>query len=396
MDFSKFFNAKTQNRSPQFELLRLYSTLLVIMRHSHHYAFHVNKKDPDYKALQLIFTLTHVCDGEFIILSGYFGCKTNTKLSRFFSLIMQNTFYAVGIYLFAVFMGWSKFTWEDFWHRFFAMTNNVYWFTAPFLISQVLFKPIYRGLQSLGRNYHRLILAIILYTLHVSTTGFRSNVIAYRSGISIFFVYLFFGCYLRFYEIDPGLPISIAGAVITTGLHYLGITGFFNDYPICRHISEHLRTTDLFSPIAIFESIFVFLVFKNMTLSPTAGKVINFMSECNYGIYTVHFNKDVFDRIMQWLKSITGERMKWLYMIFGSLTIYAGCFAIEFSRLMLFNFFIFNRDYYKSFCNWVDSFFKEKEVTAPNIGENVTVAARQNENDNDEAKLLEKFPEQIQ
>ena len=382
------FKTKTNNRNPSFELLRLYATLLVIMRHSHYYAFHVSQKDPDFKPINFIYTLTHVCDGEFILLSGYFGCRSNIRLSRFIPLILQNTFYAVAIYLFAVQMGWMSFKWEAFWHRFFAMINNIYWFTAPFLISQVLFKPIYRGLETLGRNFHRLILAIILFTLHISNTGFRSNVMAFRSGISMFFVYLFFGCYLRFYDVNPHLLICILGSAFITFAHFLGIIGYFNDHPLNHHITDELRSTDLFSPVAIFESIFVLLIFKHVTLGETAGKVVNFMAECNYGIYTAHFNKDIIDHIMGWLKDFTGERMKWLYMIVGAMIIYSVCFIVEMTRQMIFNLLIYNREYYKSICTWIDTIFMEKNDTKVEVKDNQQVNV-------EEEKLDVKFPENL-
>jgi hypothetical protein len=66
----------------------------------------------------------------------------------------------------------------------------------------------------------------------------------------------------------------------------------------------------------------------------------------------------------------------WLYLLRDTFAIYCVCFITELIRSMLFNFFIFNRSYYKRFCNWIDSFFEDD----PNKYSNETESLPDEEN----------------
>ena len=396
---SKCFNKRAQKRNPSFELLRLYSTLLVIMRHIRFFVYRVPPGDEEYMPVMFLQSLTSICDNEFILLSGYFGCKRQLKVSRFIPILLQNWTYSVGLYLFAVYIGWSKFTWIDFGKQCLPITFTVYWFTAPFIISQIIFDPIYRGLQHLNRNYHMLLNLVTCYVGTLACFGLGEHITIWADGttINLFFMFLIYGSYLRFYDIKPSFTVCLVGTIVFSALHFYGIVGYFSDYFSHDSFFDVILKTDcIFAPIVSLASIFVFLLFQRIPISGFIGKVINFMSDFNYGIYTSHCHNHIIFHIMRQFFPTIREHRKhlWLYLIRDSVIIYCGCFIVELLRSMIFNFFIFNRNWYAVLCNKIDEKFsfneeqiiREQFIPDDNLMEPVTEEETINSRENLELK----------
>lgn len=362
--FEKCFSKKAQKRNPSFELLRLYSTFLVILRHIRFFVYRVTQGGREYNNVMFMQSLTSICDNEFILLSGYFGCQKDIKISRFIPILLQNLTYSIGFYLFAVYIGWSKFTWIELSKHFFPITFTVYWFTAPFLFSQIIFRPIYKGLKAIGRKYHFFLCLCAFFVATIASIGLGEHIAIWGDGtnINLFAIFLIYGSYLGLYDISFPFSICLICTVLFSTIHYLGLIGFFNKFfekdSFCQLICKN---DHIFSPFVTFISIFVFLMFKRIEVPATLGKIINFMSDFNYGIYTGHCHYHVIFHIMRkFTPTVTEHRPHyWMYMIRDTFIIYAGCFVIELIRSMIFNFCIFNRNYYEKICSWVDSLLEE-------------------------------------
>ena len=394
---SKCFNKKALKRNSSFELLRLYSTLLVIMRHIRFFVYRVPNGEDEYYPIMFLQSITSICDNEFILLSGYFGCKRQLKISRFIPILLQNWTYSVGLYLFAVYIGWSKFEWNDLWKHCLPITFTTYWFTAPFIISQIIFDPIYRGLQQLHRNYHRLLNIITFFIGTIACAGLGEHIAIWADGttINLFFMFLIYGSYIRFYDISPSFVICFIGTIASSAFHYFGLIGYFTKYLQPESFLDIIIKSDcIFGPTPALASIFVFLLFRHIKLNSFFGKIINFMSDYNYGIYTSHCHNHVIFHIMrQFFPTVKSHRKHlWLFLIRDSLIIYCGCFIIEMIRSMAFNFFIFNRYFYAKICNKIDALFdmsgnenetnftldvnlmtNVKEEEAPNVREKLNI-----------------------
>ena len=366
---SKCFNKKALKRDSSFELLRLYSTFLVIMRHIRFFVYRIPPGEEEYFPVMLLQSLTSVCDNEFILLSGYFGCKRRLKVSRFIPILLQNWTYSVGLYLFAVYIGWSNFSWEDLWRHCLPITYTIYWFTAPFIISQIIFDPIYRGLQQMHRNYFRLIVIITFFLGTLACNGLGEHIAIWGDGtnICLFFMFLIYGSYIRFYEISPSFIVCFIGAIAFSAIHYFGLVGYFSNYLKPESFLDVILKTDcIYGPFASLASIFVFFLFRHFKLNYFFGTIVNFMSDYNYGIYTSHCHGHVIYHIMrQFVPTVQAhKRHLWLYLIRDTLIIYCGCFIVEMIRSMICNYFIFNTQFYSNLCNRIDSLFEVTQIEA--------------------------------
>ena len=125
------------NRMPQFELLRVISMLLIVMLHFMSHGG-VNEKlvlgTPAYFIFSLFRTLAYLGVDCFILLSGYFLCESDFRLSRIVRTALQVLFYScLGIVL-AVASFHEKVGMKDLLFTLFPISGNKYWFASAYIV----------------------------------------------------------------------------------------------------------------------------------------------------------------------------------------------------------------------------------------------------------------------
>ena len=226
--FERCHNMRSFSRNPSFELLRLYSIFLILMRHLKAHSYPVNQTDPSYKMIKFLYSLTVVCNNEFMLISGYFTCLSNIKISRFIPLILQNLSYSISGYVYALSIKLLKFDRYLLIKVLFPISRDIFWYTGPFIISQIFFSTIFRGLYQLGKKYHILLIILTAYsaTLGCAKYGHTIAVWGIGTNINTFIYFLLLGSYLRFYEIKLNAFLSFIGIIIFSLLHYFGVSKF--------------------------------------------------------------------------------------------------------------------------------------------------------------------------
>ena len=376
--FAKCHNMKSFNRNPAFELLRLYSIFLVVLRHLIAFSYQVEKKDPAYTAVMIIERLTEVCDNEFILISGYFSCLQSLKISRLFPVIFQNFFYSITCSIFALCKHLVHFNGRFVLKAIFPITHDIFWYTGPFIISQIFFSPIYKGLRQLGKKYHLLLIVIVAYTATIGCLNLGIHITdwAYGTNINIFIYCLLLGSYIRFYELKLKTLSSFVGTIIFSILHY--------------YLATITNKTYIYSPSSVISSVFVFFFFMSLKIDKNSifGKIINFLSDYNFGVFLVTMHPFLNLYIFEPIKKDVFEkhRMKnilWLYLIWDSIKQYIIAIIIEIIRSFLFNYLIFSREYYKRFCQKIDSFMENTSYPTEIVNQiNNTADINQNQEDN--------------
>lgn len=363
---ARFFNPKAQKRNASFELLRLFATINVLIRHMKFLVFHTSQNDKEYRALMFLHSLTSTCDNIFVIVSGYFLCTTDLRVSRLFPLIIQNFSYSVGMYFFAIAMGWSQFNWYELGRFMMPLTNGVYWFAPPFIISQIAFRPMYKGLLQLHPRYHLLLAVMVSVVAAGATMGYGKHISQWGDGtcINLFFQFLLIGSYIRFNNVNPSMAVCILGIIITAGLHFHGMVGDFDKILGTQTvIGQLVRSDAIFAPLVTLETIFLLCFCQRLQITGLTRTIINFIADFNYGIYTCHCHGKV-------MYQFTGQYSpnkhvildhEWIHMLYGSFMIYFECLVVEIGRSMLTNFFIINTKWYASFCEAVDNYFSPIE-----------------------------------
>ena len=363
------FNKKALNRDPSFELLRIYATLLVILRHTIVFAYwSLERTDPGYKSVKFLHSLTSVCNNLFVTISGYFSCTRKMPLSRLLPIIIQNYVYSAGLYLFGMIFGWSQAHDWPMYNFFFPLTYGIFWFTLPFIISQIFFNAVYDGLKKLGRNFHRLCIIGMFLIATQATVGLGKEVSIWRDGtcINTFFYFLIVGSYIRFYDVKPSLILCIVCIIVFSTMHFYGTIEYFTPYLTENSLIDlMLKSTMTYCPLSAITTVFIFLAFRYVKISNQSvfGKIINILSEYNYGVYNAHIHPIICRQIFfnfitkKYFWPHKKDSHIYLYVLENVVMIYVCSVLLDFVRSVIFNLTIFRSRIYKAICNRIDSIF---------------------------------------
>ena len=134
-------NKNTMQRDSSLELMRIVTMLVII---AHHYVMNSG-------LLGNMVTADNVLDGKslfcllfgwggktgincFVLITGYFMCKSRITLKKFLKLLLEVEFYNMFFYFIFVFSGYTVFSIKDFIKTVFFFYNVGKGFTSSYLI----------------------------------------------------------------------------------------------------------------------------------------------------------------------------------------------------------------------------------------------------------------------
>ena len=161
------------NRMPQFELLRVISMLLIVMLHFMSHGG-VNEKlvlgTPAYFIFSLFRTLAYLGVDCFILLSGYFLCESDFRLSRIVRTALQVLFYScLGIVL-AVASFHEKVGMKDLLFTLFPISGNKYWFASAYIVMLFISPLLNNAIIHMDKKEHLTIALILLISFSIIPT----------------------------------------------------------------------------------------------------------------------------------------------------------------------------------------------------------------------------------
>ena len=124
-----------KERNSNFEILRIFAMFLII---AHHFAVHTSWIEGTSAVVKLFQVGGKLGVNIFVLISGYFLVNSKFKLKKVIMLILQVMFYSIGIYLFIVALGKTKFEFKTFIYCCMPISNRIYWFATAYIIMYCL------------------------------------------------------------------------------------------------------------------------------------------------------------------------------------------------------------------------------------------------------------------
>lgn len=265
------------------------------------------------------------------IVTGYFMCKSQISLRKFFKLYLEVLFYGIACYAAFVLFGNAPFEWEmiiDSVLPFKSMTSS---FVAAFLVFYSLIPFLNILINNLTGCQH-LILAILCLLIFSFTSVFHS----YRIDIDYiewFCIVYIVGAYLRLHskqwmENQKMVTFTLSGIV---GVAILSIVAF--EFFI-KGGYNYFLLADCNKPLAVLVSIFAFLWFRNLKISYSLW--INRLASATFGVLLIHTNSDL---MRQWLWTdicnvlgVYHSAFYWIIALLQVLGIFAAASVIDLAR----------------------------------------------------------------
>lgn len=275
----------------------------------------------------------------FVMITGYFMCRSRITVKKFAKLICEVMFYKIVFYSAFLIAGYEKISLTRIVQLLLPVSSLQQNFTGCF-ITFFLFIPFLNILvQHLDERQHIRLLLLLSFTyiLFGTVRGGAFGVI--MNYVSWFMVLYFIASYIRIYPkrwfsnnkicamlLIITLVLSISSVICCA---WLGIkVGMFLPFYF---------VTDSNTLLAVLVGVFAFLFFKNLRIS--YNKFINTVAASTFGVLLIHANSDV---MRQWLWNdlldIVGhynDKFMLLYVIGCVLGIYIVCTVIDFMRINL-------------------------------------------------------------
>ena len=335
--------AQIKVRDSNLELFRIISMILIV---AHHFVVNSGLSTADGPiyaspmSINSMFLLLFGAWGKigincFVMITGYFMCRSQITLKKFCKLLFEIQFYRIVIYIIFLISGYSSFSIKSLILSLIPVSQIGLNFTSCFIVFWLFIPFINVLVNNINECQHiRLILLcffiyIIFGTLHLVTFNY----------VSWFIVLYFIASYIRLYpklifaktKLWGGLMFAsvvlsavsvIAGAWLGTKINS-NLTYFF--------------VTDSNTFLAVVVGVCSFLFFKNIKVR--YNKVINTIAASTFGVLLIHANSDT---MRQWLwkdlLDVVGHykySLMPLYSICCVLVIFVFCIVIDIIRINL-------------------------------------------------------------
>ncbi len=330
-------------RASNLELFRIITMLLIV---AHHYVVNsgLTAADGPVYAEPLswrsLFLLVFGAYGKtgincFVLISGYFMCKSQITAKKFCKLLFLIEFYKIGIWLVFLLTGYADFSLAEFIKLFLPIRTISNGFSSAYLVFFLIIPFLNILIRGMNEKYHVMLLLLCSFVYIVLGTlpGFSVTM----NYFSWFIVLYFIGAYIRLYEKTlfqntrfwgwctvAMLLVSVASVV---GMAWIG--------EIRNKRIAHFLLNDCNKAVAVALSISAFLFFKNLKIKNS--KIINTVAASTFGVLLIHANSDTMRRWL-WVDTLDNVGMynsPWLvpHAIGCVLLIYVVCTAIDYLRI---------------------------------------------------------------
>ncbi|MFI3327331.1 MAG: acyltransferase, partial [Clostridia bacterium] len=329
-------------RSSNLELFRILTMILII---AHHYVVNSGLQDVMYidpLSSKSIFLFLFGAWGKtgincFILITGYFMCKSNITMKKFIKLLAEVMFYRFMIYAIFLITGVQGFTAKEFVQQFIPFNTLSGNFTGTFLTFFLCIPFLNILIKNMTEKQHvyLIVLSCFIYVFFGTVPYFSVSM----NYVSWFIVLYFISSYIRLYPKKIFTSAKIWGI---SSVFFIVVSSI--SVVACLWLSVKLDktyayyfVTDSNTFLALATGISTFMFFKNINLR--YNKLINMLGGSTFGVLLIHANSD---KMREWLwqdtlNNVGAYDLSWtaIHAIGSVLCIFIICSVIDILRIKL-------------------------------------------------------------
>ena len=343
------------------ELLRIASMLFIIVLHVINFGgisfYHSGIYFPitaenimHYKVANGMLAFCYCAVNCYALISGYVSCKSKFKLSKMISLWL--TVVAINAAMYGLAYAYNP-EWVapySIKSIFTPLTSDQYWYFTAYMGLLVLMPALNAAVNNIPKKHYGYMLAGMFLFFSVIPGLCGQDLFKEGAGYSLIWLVLLYltGAYFKLHfkpEKWLWLVRTVSLAVYILSALALAFGRFIREERLSASSDGYVLYANDYSYTSVYVvicSIALFVLFININIkNKVVGRIIGFVSGTTFGIYLIHLNYIVMDRI------ITGryvdEAMKspldmTLGILLAAVIIFAICFVIEKVRQLLFKY----------------------------------------------------------
>lgn len=331
-----------KERNSNLELYRIIVMLLIV---AHHYVVNsglmsVMKEEPLH--IHSIFLYLFGMWGKtgincFVMITGYFMCKSHISLRKFMKLLLEVYFYNIVITGIFLLTGYAHPSFSTVFYALVPIQSFGVNFVACFMVFYLLIPFLNLLIQAMNSKLHlRLILLCLLV---YSVIGTMPKIALGVNYVSWFVVLYFIASYIRLY----GFPIKISNRnwawltlfsvliSMASVLFMVWLSTVFVD----KNIPIFWFVADSNHIMAVVTALCSFMFFKDLKIG--YSKLINMVGASTFGVLLIHANSD---SMRQWLWQDLldnvgqyGSYTLYIHSILSVIAIFVVCILVDMLRM---------------------------------------------------------------
>lgn len=337
-------NKSNKERYSNLELYRILVMLLII---AHHYVVNSGLTSVMNENILSYNTTFYSLFGAwgktgincFVLITGYFMCKSHITLRKFLKLFLWVITYSFIISAIFIICGYTPLGIVSMIYEAIPLKNLRTGFTSCFIVFYLCIPFLNILLNNITKRQHQLLLLLLLfiYTIHGSIPKLMNVNMNYVSWFSVLY---FIAAYLRLYPIKEhntkfwGFATLFSFCLSSIGIILLNYIQ--SKYMSVPHVGySYMLVEDSNAFLALTNGITSFMWFKSMKMRNS--KFINTIAASAFGVLLIHANSNT---MRQWLWKDTIDCVGhfdapffWFYAIGCVLAIYAVCTFIDYIRI---------------------------------------------------------------
>lgn len=329
-------------RSSSIELFRIITMILIV---AHHYVVNsglssIIAENP--LCARSIFLLLFGAWGKigincFVMITGYFMCKSHITARKFLKLLFEIEFYRIIIWFIFFVTGYEAFSFSGFVKMILPVREIASNFSGCYIVFYLTIPFLNCLLRHIKEKQHLLLilLCVFTYVLVGSVPVFSVSM----NYVSWFIVLYFIASYFRLYpkKIFESVKIwawAAIGAMVICIASVICMTLIGVKFGISTGYSYYW-VNDSNKILALAAGICTFMFFKNLKLK--YSKIINTIAASTFGVLLIHANSDT---MRQWLwKDFLdnvghyNSNLLVVHAVGSVLCIFVVCVAIDYLRI---------------------------------------------------------------
>ena len=333
------------NRTSNLELYRIIVMLLIV---AHHYVVNSGLTDAsgviysNPMSARSIFLLIFGAWGKtgincFVLITGYFMCKSQITVKKFFKLLFELEFYNIVIYFIFLLSGYEPFSIKEFVKCILPIYSVSVNFTGCFLLFYLCIPFLNTLIHHLNEKQHiqLILLASFIYIFFGTVPKFSVTM----NYVSWFCVLFFIASYIRLYpkKLFENTLFWAMAMLISITLSVVSVVS-------CAWLGSKIHSniafrfvTDSNTFLAVTNGVCSFMFFKNLKIRQS--KFINTFAASTFGVLLIHANSDT---MRQWIWKDTlnnvgayGSDLLALHAFGSVIAIFVICTLIDMARIKL-------------------------------------------------------------
>ena len=288
-------------RNSNLELYRIIVMLLIV---AHHYVVNSGVLDVMYQhplsansILLFLFGMWgKIGINCFVIITGYFMCKSNITIKKFLKLVLEVEFYRVVIYLIFITSGYESFSLTGIVKAILPITSIGTNFTGCYLVFYLCIPFLNILVRNMSEKQHLALLGLVFFAYIFMGTLPKFDVT--MNYVSWFICLYFIAAYIRLYPKKVFEEAKLWG-VCTVVIGSLCIVSVLCCIVLGARIGKQIAfyfVTDSNTFLAVCIGVSSFLFFKNLKIKQS--RVINTIAASTFGVLLIHANSDT---MRKWL-----------------------------------------------------------------------------------------------